>query len=344
MFKFMVRLIVLGVCLVGTSLRANESEHCNDVLSSRDAVILVPNRAGGGYDTYARAIAPELSNQTGLNIRVINNEAGGGLVANNIALNADTDSLIMLIANLADLASTPLVTDRHANMLSAFDVVGILAVEPRAWVVTDVLDVKDMSLTSLVAAEGSIEDAIIPSILAGLSLGLEVEVVPGYSGTSDFIGAVLRGEADMISISLQTALRHTADLPIHPALILSDAPTAEAPNVPYLAGPGGLADLRSVGLPDEIRAQRQNYAEIAVYMGQSARGIVISQNVGNDILDCLREGFSGSVSSPSLQAALEMQGRTLDPIVGSEAVAYSVRLATTARQNGQLIDNLLREQ
>jgi tripartite-type tricarboxylate transporter receptor subunit TctC len=341
-FKLIGTALVAGI--IATSATADISQNCRQALDGRDATILVPNGAGGGYDTYARAVAPVLADQTGLKIRVINKEAGGGLVANSLTVNADPNDLIILIGNLGDLAVAPIAADRDAGMLSVLDVLGILHVEPRVWILADGLDVSDPNLTTLIFAQGSIEDGIVETILVGMALGLKTELVTGYSGSNEFIAAILRREVDATMASLQTGLQRSADIAAHIALIMSDKPAPEAPDVPYLAGQGGLADLRAQGMTDAIKAERQSYAQIATSLTQAARGFMISQNVPQDIRDCLRDGFTQTMTSPALITSLAIQGRPLAPISGAQAKEYADNLLATASQSRPLIEQLLNAQ
>ena len=87
-----------------TVVFAEIPDTCREVFEGRRATIAVPNGPGGGYDTYAREIAPFLADVTGLNVRVANIEAGGGRVAYELTLSASEADLVLLLTNINDLA------------------------------------------------------------------------------------------------------------------------------------------------------------------------------------------------------------------------------------------------
>ncbi|MEN8685278.1 MAG: hypothetical protein ABF305_16275, partial [Marivita sp.] len=59
----------------------NLSASCVARLSEAPITVVVPNEAGGGYDTYARAFAAGLEELSGETVRVSNMPAAGGRLA-----------------------------------------------------------------------------------------------------------------------------------------------------------------------------------------------------------------------------------------------------------------------
>ena len=172
MFRF-ARLSAAALLLL-ISANVALSDTCRSELEGRPATILVANKAGGGYDTYARAIAPVLADLSGLRVRVVNNAAGGGAVARQLMLAAGDDSLTMLIENAVDM-NVQLVDDSsQQSLLELVDVLGIVHTEPGAWVLGADIDIYDTGITNLVAAQGTVDDGLIPIVLAGMGLGLSL--------------------------------------------------------------------------------------------------------------------------------------------------------------------------
>jgi len=310
--------------LIGAN--AAMSDTCRSELEGRAATLLVAHKPGGGYDNYARAIAPVLSDLTGLRVRVVNNSAGGGVVARELMLAASDDSLTMLIESAGSLSDELAQVSNQQNLLELMDVLGIVHRSPSAWVLGEGLDIYDTSLTNLVAARGTLDDSHISVTLAGMALGIETEVVGGYGGSSEFVSAVLREEVDFTTVSIQTALRRTKGNEAHVALVLSDRPNSDAPDVPYLAGPGGVVLTRAAGLSDEEIERRTQFAEMVVTLSGSIRGIYISNAVSLETRDCLRQAMTESLLSDALSRSLADLGRPLDPLTGDAAIALLTQL------------------
>ena len=115
--------------LIGAN--AAMSDTCRSELEGRAATLLVAHKPGGGYDNYARAIAPVLSDLTGLRVRVVNNSAGGGVVARELMLAASDDSLTMLIESAGSLSDELAQVSNQQNLLELMDVLGIVHRSPQ---------------------------------------------------------------------------------------------------------------------------------------------------------------------------------------------------------------------
>ncbi|WP_420860233.1 hypothetical protein [Marivivens marinus] len=336
--------VALAATVVATGASAEISETCKATLADRSSTIIVPNAPGGGYDTYARAIAPAMADASGLRVRVVNNEAGGGLVARRLMLQAGSDDIVILMENAVDLTVDTVASDSEDTILSVVDTLAIAHVAPDAWILPVGRDITDLSMTHLVAAQGSLEDSVIAVVLVGLALGIETEVVGGYGGSSEFVAAVLRGEVDMTSISLQTSLRRTEGNDAFVALVVSDAYDAAAPDVPYLAGPGGVAEMRAAGLSAEVQAERQAYAEAAVGLSGAVRGFYVSNSVDSEFRDCLRDAMEVAMTSPEVAETLEAQGRPLAPLTGSAATNKAAAMLRAAASGRALIEQIMADQ
>jgi hypothetical protein len=303
--------------------------------------MLVANAPGGGYDTYARQIAPILEDQTGLRMRVVNNEAGGGSVARAIAANAGPEDLIVLVDDLTDLAVQSFDDDPNAYLAEKMDALAIIHIDPNVWILDDELSIDNPTLEPLIAAQGASSGSVGAVTLAAMSLGLETEIVYGYAGTRDFLAAVLRKEADFTAMSLTTAQRLTQDKPVHIAMVISNAPNDSVPHIPYLAGEGGLVDQRSADLSDRERAERQSYARSAIALSAAVRSISISLDAQESTRNCLRNAFEIALQTDALIENLEMLGRSVVPITGQAASSYAQEMLSVIKLSQPLITSVL---
>jgi len=319
------------------------SDTCRSELEGRPATIVVANKAGGGYDTYARAIAPVLADLSGLRVQVVNQPAGGGTVARELMLAAGDDSLTMLIENAIDLSAELAEDSNQRNLLELVDVLGIAHRAPDSWILRAGLDIYDTGMTNLVAAQGSYNDSLITIVLTAMALGIEAEVVGGYGGSSEFVAAVLREEVDLTGISLQTALRRTKGNEANVALVVSDRPHPDAPDVPYLAGEGGVVLKRAAGLSDAELERRSQFAELVVNLSGAIRGIYISNEVSVATRDCLRQAMTESLISDALSQSMADLGRPLDPLTGDAATALATQIIEARSQAAPLLEQLLSE-
>lgn len=308
-----------GVGLLATQAVAQDlSQACIDQLSDAPMSIVVPNSAGGGYDTYARALAPPLAEAIGTHVRVVNMPGGGGLIASTEVARQGDDEILMLLDNFIDIVTN---TDAVSNDVTPddFAAVALVVSEPRAWIGPPDLDLSDPELTTLIASGGTLQSSILDIGLVARALGLDVRVIAGYEGTSDNTAAVLRGEVDFTSQSMGSALRNLSQNGLTVAAVLDDQPAGAAPEAPLVGGDAGLVMMRAAGLSDEERQARMDAARAAISLSSTQRGLVTSAAMSADRLDCLRQAVWAALHDPAFAEATGAQGREIDPLGWEDA-------------------------
>jgi tripartite-type tricarboxylate transporter receptor subunit TctC len=340
---------VLGLCVFGSSAMADTSLTCTEAFAGEKMTVVVPNSPGGGYDTYARALAPVLEKHGQVTARVVNMPAGGGRPARSLAMNADPDELIILLENVGDLVTTEMgdlgreAQAGKAYMIDGYDILGIAHVAVGAWLAQSGFDITDSDQGTIVAAEGGLEEALLGIIVAGASLGLETEIVSGYDGSGDQAAAVLRGEVDITSMSVTSAARIARDEGLSVVLTLSDASVPEAPDVPYLAGEGSLVWQLTEALDPAEMAERRTMAQAATDLKSSARGILISRNVPEARRDCVAAVIDAAMNDPEFIDAAVAQGRPVEPRNAVQSRAFVASMQSSLQSVKPMLDRILAE-
>lgn len=311
--------------LMSTASAASLPESCVSLFDGERLTIAVPNSAGGGYDTYARSLAPYLEKHGNLRARVTNMPSGGGIAARSFVMNSEPDELTMLIENTGDLVTAPMGNVGRGDqaekdfMIDAYRIVGVVFSEPGTWIGKAGLDLADPSLDRLIASEGGLDEAMLPFFVTGRALGIEVNAVTGYEGTSEMTAAILRGEADISSMSLTTSKRRTRDEGVDILMVMSDGPYAGAPDLPYLAGEGSIVWELTKDLPDEEAAERRDLATAVTRIRSTVRGLFVSSNMSEDRSDCMAALVDIATADPEFVATAEAQGRPVQPTMAADA-------------------------
>ncbi|TCP39984.1 tripartite-type tricarboxylate transporter receptor subunit TctC [Rhodovulum marinum] len=292
---------------------------CADRMKGQRLTLVVPNAAGGGFDIYARSLAPELERIGGVTVRVSNMPGGGGKAALLRVANAPSDDYAVLIDNAGDIVAELLEDPSLGKTPQDFRALGIVQVEPEAWVGRPDLNLMDPDAGPLVAAVSSVEANLGTVGLPAMATGHTVRLVAGYAGSGDQFAAVLRGETDFTSKAKGTALRAMKSGDLKVLLVLSDGPDPMLPDVPWLAGEGGLVAHLTAGLPEAERAERQKIAQLAVSLSSGARILMNSAAVPDDVQVCLNAIFDAALVSPDFRDAAQAQGRDVTPIGAQEA-------------------------
>lgn len=284
--------------------------------------IIVANRAGGGYDTYARAFAPALSAASGARVDVVNVPGGGGRIALSQVAKQSSGDLLLLIENFADLAGATEGDPEFDVKASEFVALGVIISEPTAWLGRSDIDLSDPDLTNLVASASSLTSNLIKDGLVARALGIDMSVVAGYGGSSETAAAVMRGEADVTSQTITTVLRNVAGTGLKTVLVLSDTSDERAPDAAVLAGPNGLVELRAKGLDEAEKAARRSTAEQAMSLTTVSRAFLSAASLGDATVACLRAATDIALVDPKFVDTATAQGRPVDTR-GSDFAAQS---------------------
>lgn len=163
---------------------------------------------GGGYDAYARMIAPYLSKELGASVVVENQPGAGGIAAlNNVSI-APADGLHMMLVNgtaagLSQVMGAPGV--RYD--LDKLTQLGTVSASPWVWLVRansplrTIEDVRKLDRPLNWSASGPIDGLSDGAQVTCEALRLKCKIVMGYKGSSEAGLAVARGEMDSIYVS-----------------------------------------------------------------------------------------------------------------------------------------------
>lgn len=337
------------LCLWGSMSFAEVPASCVEDISGERMTVVVPNAPGGGYDTYARALAPVIEKHGQLTARVVNMPAGGGRPARSLAMNAAPDELIIILENVGDLVTTEMgdvgrgAQAGKAYMIEGYDILGIAHIAVGAWLAQSDFDITDTDQGPIVAAEGGLEEALLGVIVAGTALGLETEIVSGYDGSGDQASAVLRGEVDITSMSITSASRIARDEGLSVVLTLADAPVPGAPDIPFLAGEGSIVWKMTETLDPAEMAQRRSMAQAVTDLKSSARGILISRNVPDARRDCVAAVIQTAMSDREFIDAAEAQGRPVEPRDAAQSRAFVESMQNSLTNIKPMLDRVLAE-
>ena len=193
MLRMRKNVFLLGVMLALTApvapVSAQESEQA--FFSGKTVRFVVGYGPGGGYDSYARMLAPYLSKNLGATVIVENRPGAGGLVALNGVYIAPPDGLTMMIVNGTGAAFSQLTDLQGARYdLGKIGYLATLSAPPSLWTVGPHIQVKTMRRHSRPQemAMGRERPGRQPVRRRGLhlrALKLDCQIVLGYKGSND---------------------------------------------------------------------------------------------------------------------------------------------------------------
>lgn len=301
---------------------------------------VVPNAAGGGYDTESRLVTPLLERRLGADI-VIDNQAGaGGLLGARAIAGARPDGTTLGILGVPGLLVASLMGEAQApDPATDFTVLGRIARSWHVWgtgasspLATIDAVVASSASRPLICAINEVGSANFVSIAATAALlGIDVEFVGGFAGTRSACLAAMRGDVDLVCFNFETIgdLFRAGDL--RPLLQVSVARISTdhvLDDVPVLGGADGYAATHARTRGGDVDAARRAADGLALVMG-GGRILVAPARLPEALGRCLAGAVGDVLASAELRASSR---RALDTASADAARADVALAAQMARQ------------
>ena len=209
----------------------------------KTVTILVPFGPGGGFDTYARLLAPEFAKQLDATVVVQNLPGGGGLLAMGRVYTAKPDGTTMILAQGTGAALAQILERGGVRYdLSKMGFVATVAYSP--WVVTVGPKSTIKTFDDLVKAGRSKLSWAASGPSDGLANGAKLtcevlkldkcNIVVGFKGSKGAALAVTRGEMDAMYVSDSSAAVYIKSSGLRPIMVVSREKSKYVPNVPSI--------------------------------------------------------------------------------------------------------------
>jgi tripartite-type tricarboxylate transporter receptor subunit TctC len=261
--------------------------------------ILVGSPPGGGYDVYARLVAPALADKLGATVLVENRDGNGGLAALTTLMVRSADGLTIMngsaeAAILSQMLGRPNVTwdVTKLNWLAK------VASAPKLWYVGPNARYSSVAEAAKAdpltwSATGPADDISDVEAVISYVLGLKSKIVMGYRGAGDMSLAVIRNEVDSGVLSADSALQRIDS--IKPIALFGARRWRHLPDVPTLS--------EAASLP----ADKLWSVELRQQIGEAQRAMVAAPGVPAERVDYLRSVFAEVLNDP---AVIEEGART----------------------------------
>jgi len=214
----------------------------DELVSFLDGEVLqwiIPNNPGGGYDEYARLIAPYIEKYSGARVRLRNIPGSGGMRAMGELFKSPDDGLTIAIIN-----GSGMVTSHIANVSNSDYRIGELSYLARVATGIRVLtlsvqspyqsfgDILNAQVPLKIGATGFGGSTFVDAVVSRDLFGLNMNVIYGFNNSSAMRQEMLRGNIDGTWSSWGSVLNQVTSG--HARVILQDGPTRNPalPEVP----------------------------------------------------------------------------------------------------------------
>lgn len=285
---------------------------------------------GGGFDAYARMLAPHLAKALDASVIVENQPGAGGLIALNRVAAAPPEGLQLMIVDGTPAALGQLLQQENVRYdLTRMDHLGMISGTRFVWLVDPKSPIK--SLADAVkpgtrirwGGAGPTDGPTGGAAITCEALKLDCQIILGYRGSSDMILAMTRGEVDANYLSESTSYN----------LIKSNQARAL----------GVAARDRSKLLPDvptlfealQLDAEQQWWLDFRGNLNDLGRILVTTGGTPADRLAFLRAAVKHVLTDPDVIAEGDKTGRIVEfrePEVARRKAASVLQDVTTEQK------------
>jgi tripartite-type tricarboxylate transporter receptor subunit TctC len=272
--------------------------------------VLVGSPPGGGYDIYARLVAPALAAKLGATVLVENKDGNGGLAALATLLVRPADGLTIMNSS----AEAAIISQMLGRPGVTWDVtklnwLAMMATAPKLWFVGK--DARYQSVADAMKADrlswsatGPADDISDVQAVISYVLGLKSKIVTGYRGAGDMSLAVIRNEVDAGLLSADSALQRIGE--IKPLALFGAKRWPHLPHVPTLR--------EAAALP----ADKTWIVTLREQIGEAQRAMVAAPDVPADRVDYLRGVFAEVLTDPAVLEEGARTNREIDYMSGAD--------------------------
>lgn len=323
-----VLVVALAACGQNGDASPNDAEA--SFYEGENLDFVVPYDAGGGYDVYARAMAPYLGECLGAEVVVRNEPGAGSLLATNTTAAADPDERRIQLTNSVGTTSAQIADAEGVRFdMTDFSIIG------RAATAADTIgvasggelqsfqDIIDSEEPVRFAATGPGSNEYIAANVLSAIYDFPIEVITGFGGSSDARLSVIAGDTDAHASTWDSHLGAIESGDLKAVLITSDESVALLPDTPLVTDFEPVAENGETLIEDLVKLETLG------------RGVVAPPGLSEEQLTELREGFECATTNEELNAELDGQNRSLDVMSGEE---YEELLQSVIDSSPEFVD------
>lgn len=283
--------------------------------------LLVPNNPGGGYDAYARLLAPFLARNLGTQVRVQNLPGAGGIRCLAELYRSPRDGRTIALLNGAGMANSYIAGLLKPGLdIRSLSYIGRVVYEPRVLLLRD--DSAVNTFGKLLSAEEPIiygatgfgGSMYLNAVITAEMFGSDVQVVRGFHNSAQVQRALLQGKLT----GAWTSLSSSRLLGPGQLRLAAQGDTSRHPRLPDVPSVSEFLQLA----PDPARAR--SLLESGTAMHRLGRVLAAPPGIPAARLEFLRNALRDALQDPSLQEQMAQSGRPLDYASGRDMEKWVV--------------------
>jgi tripartite-type tricarboxylate transporter receptor subunit TctC len=260
---------------------------------------------GGGYDSYARMLAPYFEKKTGATVVVENRPGGGGLTALNQLVRAKADGTNMMMLNGEGAIMAQLVKQEGvAYDMTKLNTLARIAHEQHLVLVrpdmpNTLKEIQASGKKIKFSAVGHIDNLSDYAAVLCEALKLDCQIIVGYKGSKEAGLAVMNGEVDALTISDGSGVEYSQG---GKTKVIAAIGNARSPFKPEIA---------TVYEQFQLQPERKWYMDFRLSIKDYGRVMVAPPGIAPDRLKYLQQVWKEILTDPALLAEAEKVQRPL---------------------------------
>jgi tripartite-type tricarboxylate transporter receptor subunit TctC len=335
-----IRVAAAVAMLLATSDARAQDPSAAAYYKGKTVKFIVGIAAGGGYDAYARMLAPFIARELDATVIVENHPAAAGLFAlNNLYVTPPGEPVLSLVNGTGAAMSQLLAQPGARYDLERFAHLGIVSVSPWVWGARRDLawktpaDFRAAPRDILWAATG-IADALSDGASAICeALSLRCHIVLGYPGTNQSALAVANGEVDAVYASDTSANVYVKSGRLDPVTVFGRKRSRYFPDLPTV--------FEQVDLPPD----KAWWVDLRSNLDNVGRILLAQPGLPTDRLAYLRSVLAKVLRDPAVIAEGERTQRVVDFVdaEAAQAMVHHVLSGLTGDQKALAVETLTRK-
>lgn len=247
---FLTRVAALGLAMAAAVVQTASAQSPAEFYRGKTVSILVGSPPGGGYDAYARMLAPHIAKRLDATVVIDNRPGGSGLLALNVLYGAKPDGLTLMHASAEGAILGQLIRREGARWdVEKLNWLARTGEEPKIWFFSPKSKIKTIDQASKAdlvtwSATGPADSLSDTASIISHALSLKSKIITGYKGAKDMSLAVVNGEVDAGILSGSSALALVKSGDLIPAAVVRRIRWKDLPDVPTIFEaakiPGGM--------------------------------------------------------------------------------------------------------
>jgi tripartite-type tricarboxylate transporter receptor subunit TctC len=337
MFCVVLSILVSGVLVCMTAMTVFGQDAAS-FYKGKVVTFIVPYSPGGGYDAYARMVAPLIEKKIGATVVVNNIEGGETYVAQNKVFHGKPDGLTLLILDGMVATLNQLSNDPKAKTidLMKYEWIARLSYEQGAVLLSTkspFKNIDDMRKATRPIKFGGTKGSSV-SIIGCTFLeiaGIKGEVIQGFGGSSGEAMAAMRGELDGFGNSASSAVKFAEQKELSLFCVISDKRSPLMPNVP------------TIGELIKLNAEQEKWVDRLETILGMGRVIVTTPGTPKERVQFLQNAANEILTDKEFLASAKKLKRPIDYLPGEDAKKNAIKLLALPESETKAINHVLLE-